>query len=568
MQSFFCTFEAVFCTFTLKGIEMSSKKIRYLLEEKGRYYYQRKVPKALLYYVGFQRWHIPVGKTFDGAQIAVAKLRAEHDALIAKAKAEPEERTRLRRAKEDREADRQLKESIEDVKYRADVLAGIIDDPEELIVAEYEEAVINVEPSWMRVGDWLKALEHERTADISWGIAVGPVDEIFTLEKFEAQIEPVKEFVSPEQVEEWRSQYVGVAGLRWGVSLKRKMEDDEYYDNIKATYDACFSSTEEAPIDEDERLEWDIIKMKLERLMARYAPPADRLSAVFKRFLAFNGIKTEAKYKRVFGRFVTHTGDIPIAQVTPRMLREYRDDLLSRDLSIASVKAAFTPLKSLFRYALDEEIVEINPTHSVTFPKDNRPIGEIKHLAFEPTEVRQILKAIDEFWLHPFPYLDDERRIAIRHVVRALVFTAARPIEIMSLKRKDVSDAAINIRRTKTKSSWRFVPVHPEISDFPAFVQNGGIECLLTNNQDLVEPVRHNFMRLLRKLMEPPILEPRKTLYSFRHTFQDALRRAGTPMEVRQAILGHTEGGAIKHYNSGPEFELMREWVNKADPRI
>lgn len=108
--------------------------------------------------------------------------------------------------------------------------------------------------------------------------------------------------------------------------------------------------------------------------------------------------------------------------------------------------------------------------------------------------------------------------------------------------------------------------MHPKIADFPAFVRSGGIECLISNNQDLVEPVRHNFMRLLRELMEKPIKEPRKTLYSFRGTFQDAMRRAGAPLEVRQAILGHTQGGAIKHYNSGPEFELMQEWVNKADP--
>jgi hypothetical protein len=41
----------------------------------------------------------------------------------------------------------------------------------------------------------------------------------------------------------------------------------------------------------------------------------------------------------------------------------------------------------VFRYALDEEIIETNPTHSVTFPKDNRPVSEYKHLAFEPTEM-------------------------------------------------------------------------------------------------------------------------------------------------------------------------------------
>jgi len=546
---------------------MTAEKIRYLLHEKGRYYYQRKVPKALVYYVGQSRWHIPVGDTFDGAQTAVAKLRGLHDELIAKAKSDPDERARLRRAKEDREANKLSNEYAKDAEYRAGVLSGAIDDPEELIVIEYEEAVVGMEPFWLRTDEYLNALEHERTAKVETSISARPPNEVFTNERFEAAVGRVRELVNAEQIQEWRKQYVGKKGLRWSATAKRQLEDDEYYDKIKSHYEEWFSSPQNAPSDEDARLDWDVFKMRLERLMARHAPPADRLTAVFDQFLKFNDIKAERKYRRSFLRFVKHTGDVPLTQVTGRMLREYRNALIADGLSIASVKAAFTPIKSMFRFALNEEIVEANPARDVTFPPDKRPIGEIKHLAFEPSEVQRIMAAIDENWLTPFPYLSDDRRIAIRHIVRALAFTGARPVELVSLGREDVTDAAINIRRTKTKSSWRFIPVHPEISDFPEFVRGGGVECLITNNQDLVEPVRHNFMRILRELMDQPILEPRKALYSFRGTFQDAMRRAGAPLEVRQAILGHTQGGAIKHYNSGPEFELMRDWVSKADPR-
>lgn len=546
---------------------MVAKKIRYLLEERGRFYYQRKVPKALEHYIGSSRWHIPVGGTFDAAQTAVAKLRTEHDALIAKAKADPTERTRLRREKDELHALRDSRQSAKDLEYRNKVLSGEINDPEEIAVAEYEQNVVELEPFWTRTDEFLKALEWERNKTVETALSAMPANQIFTEAEFVATIQPVRNLVSSEQICQWRNDYVGTAGVKFRAFTGTKMDDAEYFDCLEAHYKGCFGPAETPPTGDDDRLEWDILKLKLERLMARFAPPADRLTAVFEKFIKFNDIKTEAKYRRVFERFVKYAGNLPITQVTPRILRAYRDKLLADELSVASVKAAFTPLKSLFRYALDEEVVDTNPTQSVTFPKDNRPIGEIKHLAFEPVEVCKILDTIDALWLSPFPYLNDERRIAIRHIVRALTFTAARPIELMSLKPEDVTDAAINIRRTKTKSSWRYVPVHPEIADFPAFIQSGGIKCLLTNNQDLVEPVRHNFMRVLRELMVPVIPEPRKTLYSLRGTFQDAMRRAGAPLEVRQAILGHTQGGAIKHYNSGPEFELMKEWVHKSDPR-
>jgi hypothetical protein len=145
---------------------MPAEKIKYLLYEKGRYYYQRKVPKALLYYVGHSRWHIPVGDTFDSAQTAVAKLRGQHDDLIAKAKSDREERAKLLRAKEDREAKKLTKEHAKDDAYRADVLA-----------------VVGMEPFWLRTDEYLDALEHERTAKVATAICACPHNEVFTNEK-------------------------------------------------------------------------------------------------------------------------------------------------------------------------------------------------------------------------------------------------------------------------------------------------------------------------------------------------------------------------------------------------
>lgn len=84
---------------------------------------------------------------------------------------------------------------------------------------------------------------------------------------------------------------------------------------------------------------------------------------------------------------------------------------------------------------------------------------------------------------------------------------------------------------------------------------------------DAVTVLRHNFIKLIRKKMVDPINNPRKALYSLRSTFQNAMRRAGAPKDVRRAILGHVESGAIRHYDDGPSFALLKEWVEKSDPR-
>lgn len=63
-----------------------------------------------------------------------------------------------------------------------------------------------------------------------------------------------------------------------------------------------------------------------------------------------------------------------------------------------------------------------------------------------------------------------------------------------------------------------------------------------TLKTDQVEPVRYNFRRLTRDLMDPPITDPKKVIYSLRSTFSNTMRRAGAAPEVRRAILGHSEG--------------------------
>ena len=85
---------------------------------------------------------------------------------------------------------------------------------------------------------------------------------------------------------------------------------------------------------------------------------------------------------------------------------------------------------------------------------------------------------------------------------------------------------------------------------------------------DRVEPLRFNFGRLIHDKIKPPINDVRKVLYSRRSTFSNAMRRAGAPLDVRRQVLGHVQSGAIRHYDDGPEFETLYQWVKKTDPRI
>ena len=60
-------------------------KIPYLKIDRGRYFYQRRVPQGLQAHLGIKRWQIPCGDVnYSKAVQLVVTWAEEHDALIAK----------------------------------------------------------------------------------------------------------------------------------------------------------------------------------------------------------------------------------------------------------------------------------------------------------------------------------------------------------------------------------------------------------------------------------------------------------------------------------------------------
>lgn len=327
------------------------------------------------------------------------------------------------------------------------------------------------------------------------------------------------------------------------------------------------------PENPEDRDEFDLSKLRLERAIARVARSPNTISNVAERYYKFAQVKqkTRDKYRRTIARLIADVGDLPIEHLSAKGLREYRDKLTLKGSLPATIRADFTPVIGLLGYALDEGLIDISPMASVKLPKEKRSIEEMKWLPFAPNEIRTILEAVDVVWGQPTQGLSSERREALQMSVRVLMYTAMRPAELMALRPENVDERCIRIEGGKTKSSWRTIPLHPKISDFPDWLHTGGL-AVFANAQtgeaqsDPVTPVRHIFTRLIRSKMQPPIMHPKKALYSLRSTFQNAMRRAGAPIAVRRAILGHVESGAMRHYDDGPEFEELKMWVECSDP--
>jgi len=540
-------------------------KIPYLKIDRGRYFYQRRVPLKLQAHLGIRRWQLPCGDvSYSKAVQMVVTWAEEHDELISNL----------------RDPDRLRDAHVSAVRRHKEKR---VSEPDPLGLPRFYEMTQRLEgekqffPRGTIPRPWQAAAKMLEKAEAAYA---GKQDHDDNIEMINGWIKDARDGypqVHVKRIPRYDAllrhldtldpKLVKLAKFQI-VDVPPPLAPELYLDWLKEAFDLGFGPDRVPPTDPDQKDEYDFVKRKLERKISELSPDPHTLTAMTEKYCDFHSIRpaTKSKYRRELARLIAITGDVPVAHVRNQDLKRLRDDLIG-EIKPASIQAVFTPIKGIFNFAYDEGLIELNPMNGVKLPRDKRPIEERKWKPFEPTEVSRLLNAAEEVWGKPAKGLSDERRTAIHMVVRVLAFSGMRPVEVIRLTPDDVTTDMIRIRGSKTESSTRVIPLHPELKDLPEWVANGGLDTFQTIKSDQVGSVRHNFARLLREQMPEPIKDPQKALYSLRSTFVNAMRRAGADIQVQRAILGHKEAGAIRHYDDGPEFEVKKKWVEATDPR-
>lgn len=542
------------------------KKVRYLKIDRGRYFYQRRIPLALRdCFPDEDTWRRPCGDVaYPKAVQLVVTWAEEHDRLIAQLK-DPAVREAFI-ANERRKV--AAFEKAWDAEHGGQQIFLL---PPEIVGNTIKEAR-ETQPNWLWAKANLREIEIERVGNAPTDSERAQLIAILTSwregtrKPADLQLPPYRDFFEIMQSRQF-SEFTKFVKL--DAPLPEPLTKYEYADRLQDVYEAAFgANSPPPPTNTDDRDEHFFIKTKIERKISETKPDPNTISRTLEKYIEFNQIRqlTARKYRRDTARLIALFGDIPVTHLTPQHLKQLRESLAG-SMQPASLHAVFTPIKSLLRHALNEGIVEINPMSAVALPKDKRPIEERKWKKFDPEELDRIDEALTHMWDNEVQGLTPDRRRAFVMVVRTLMFTGMRPIEVLRLQPGDVSERAIRITGSKTESSTRVIPMHPEINGFCAWVNGGGLKTYQSIGTDPVGAIRHNFTRLIRNSLNPKIIDEQKTLYSLRSSFVNAMRRAGADIQMQRAILGHKESGAIRHYDDGPEFEEKFEAVAMTDPR-
>jgi integrase len=295
---------------------------------------------------------------------------------------------------------------------------------------------------------------------------------------------------------------------------------------------------------------------------------------------------TISEYTRAVEMFVQLHGNLAIADIKKRQALEFREalQLVPRTRRGALLKAGLPELSQRGR--------EHPSAPKVSSGTVNKQLGAVQAIA--SWGYQHGLVPDDVPWADPFRdmRLEEEQSqrgsfdaAELQSVFDAPIFTGAKmpvggkgpagfwlPVlalfagarqgEIAGLQVKNVRDVEgvtlIYIvadraagKRLKAKTSERVVPVHPDLVrlgflDYVADRAHDGQDAWLF---PLVAPSEWRaiaawskwFGHYLRKPMG--ISNPNRVFHSFRHSFQDALRRATPDAELRDALPGRSSGG-------------------------
>ena len=242
---------------------------------------------------------------------------------------------------------------------------------------------------------------------------------------------------------------------------------------------------------------------------------------------------SERSYKGYVKRLRDFFGDeTPLADITPRSIVEYKNQLFAQGLAPASVNRNLATLKKAFNLALREwEWCQRNPVLSVSMERESN--GRDRWLTLD--EEGRLLAACAP-WLHD--------------VVRFALGTGMRMGEILSLSWRGVDLTRRTVMVFQSKNGERrTIPLNQTVLSL--LKDRGRLRSLST---DLVFPSKAqtplesgHLRRAFRLALKKARIEEFH-FHDLRHTFATRLVQAGVELYKVQRLLGHKSPMMTQRY--------------------
>lgn len=289
--------------------------------------------------------------------------------------------------------------------------------------------------------------------------------------------------------------------------------------------------------------------------------------------ISYRSIK---KLENRIGHFLKWLNKSTFNQVTPRIVMDYRNYLLSLNKSYKTNIEYIAAIRQFFKWSVLMEYSQNNPF-------DGLRLGQKPITA--PHEQRSRWSSNDLNTLFNFLYknvIKKKSKHALTNYYVALIslYAGLRTSEACQLKVssiKKVNDILIfeinNLDENttlKTLNAYRSIPIHSNliklglleyINDRKNIGKSMLFDDLPTGDyNDWSKPIGSRFYRIFKKIIFKDNKKP--TLYGLRHTFIDELQQQEVPEHIVAELSGHTKKGiTFGRYGKRLNIELLKEKI-------
>ena len=242
----------------------------------------------------------------------------------------------------------------------------------------------------------------------------------------------------------------------------------------------------------------------------------------------------------------------PIETVSEFELLDYLAQRHSEGLSSRSSARFLSSLRAFFRDALDNELVQQDPTANVSRPILGRPLPE----ALSEEEVNLLIQSPDPN-SGPIELRD-------RVMLEVLYATGLRVSELVGLQLTSVNIRQGIVRVLGKGSSERLVPIGEDaLTWLERYIDNGRSALLKRRLSDVLflsnrgqMMTRQTFWHAVKKYsMRAGILRPISP-HTLRHAFATHLLNHGADLRAVQMMLGHADLSTTQIYTHGAKERL------------
>jgi len=254
-------------------------------------------------------------------------------------------------------------------------------------------------------------------------------------------------------------------------------------------------------------------------------------------------------------------GTTELKEITQIFIRSWLAGLKDKEISSKSINRKISSLRSFFRYALKNNLVETTPMTNISAPK----IGKRLPVFIKEEDTRKLIESLNRS-------VEDWKSLNAKMLITLFYATGMRLSELITLKEKHLDFGRSQIKVLGKGNKERIIPVNKEtgiiIKEYSQlkkkdFGETGDV-LLVTEKGKKMYP-KYAYLLVNKYLGEVSTLD-KKSPHVLRHTFATHLMNHGADLNAVKELLGHSSLAATQVYTH-TTIEKLKDVHKRAHPK-